>query len=136
MVCTDDGGRVLLLRWNLHGEPYWEPPGGGLRPDESPLAGARRELAEETGLPSEVVLDRSVVVHRDFAWFGVPTPRIEHFFAARVPGNAPAVTPEGLSENEHVWLTGQGWFLPTEFAELDAHLEPPNLCEVVRALGR
>ena len=43
---TDEGPRLLLLRaYN-----YWDFPKGEVEPGETPLAAARREVAEETGL--------------------------------------------------------------------------------------
>ena len=44
-------GRVLLIRQYRHsvGEFLWELVAGRKEPNESPLAGARRELLEETG---------------------------------------------------------------------------------------
>ncbi len=43
---TADGWRVLLLRvYN-----YWDCPKGEVHPGEDPLATARREVAEETGI--------------------------------------------------------------------------------------
>jgi 8-oxo-dGTP pyrophosphatase MutT (NUDIX family) len=43
---TDDGWRVLLLRvYN-----YWDCPKGVVEPGEDPLATARREVREETGI--------------------------------------------------------------------------------------
>jgi 8-oxo-dGTP pyrophosphatase MutT (NUDIX family) len=51
VVAVADDGRILLvgqLRYTL--DAYsWEIPEGGAPLDEDPLAGARRELAEETG---------------------------------------------------------------------------------------
>ena len=51
VVALDDDDRVLLVgqyRYTL--DRYsWEIPEGGSPRDEDPLAGARRELAEETG---------------------------------------------------------------------------------------
>ena len=51
VVPIDDAGRVLLVgqyRYTL--DRYsWEIPEGGVPPEEDPLEGARRELAEETG---------------------------------------------------------------------------------------
>jgi ADP-ribose pyrophosphatase len=49
-VGTD--GRVLLVRQYRHatGSWLWEIPAGRLEPGEAPLAAARRELEEETGL--------------------------------------------------------------------------------------
>ena len=43
---TEDGWRVLLLRvYN-----YWDCPKGVVEPGEDPLATARREVREETGI--------------------------------------------------------------------------------------
>ena len=51
-ICQDGRGRVLLVRaapWlSVGGE--WFLPGGGLDHGEDPVAGLRREFAEETGL--------------------------------------------------------------------------------------
>jgi 8-oxo-dGTP pyrophosphatase MutT (NUDIX family) len=134
VVCFDRSGRVLLLRWNLTGLPYWEPPGGGIEPGESPLAAARRELAEETGLPADAVLDHHVDVPRDFAWFGTPNPRVERFFLARVPDDEPPVRPAALTLKESTWFRGQGWFFPEQLSALPDHLEPPGLIDVVTRL--
>ncbi len=55
-VVVDDVGRILLVgqhRYTL--DAYsWEVPEGGSPSGESPLAGAQRELAEETGLAADV----------------------------------------------------------------------------------
>ncbi|HSN16946.1 MAG TPA: NUDIX domain-containing protein [Gammaproteobacteria bacterium] len=50
---TAEGPRYLLLRAYKH----WDFPKGMVEPDETPLAAARREVAEETGIDS-----------LDFAW--------------------------------------------------------------------
>lgn len=46
-----DDGRILLIRQYRHavGRELWELVAGGMEPGEAPLAGAKRELAEETG---------------------------------------------------------------------------------------
>ena len=49
-------GRVLLgRRLGAHGAGTWSPPGGHLEFGETPEDGARRELAEETGLVAREV---------------------------------------------------------------------------------
>ncbi len=51
IVPVANDGRILLVgqfRYTLD-EYSWEIPEGGVSPEEDPLAGAKRELAEETG---------------------------------------------------------------------------------------
>ena len=56
VVAEDEAGEILLVRQYRYaaGEELLELPAGGLEPGEEPLAGAQRELAEETGLRAEV----------------------------------------------------------------------------------
>lgn len=51
IVAIDDEGRVALVSQHRYplDERTWELPEGGVPLDEDPLAGARRELSEETG---------------------------------------------------------------------------------------
>lgn len=48
VLLTDSQERVLLVEPTY--KPYWELPGGAVDRDESPRAGAARELREELGL--------------------------------------------------------------------------------------
>lgn len=52
LAMDDDDSVVITRQWiYLHGARQWRLPGGGITTaDASPLATARRELAEETGL--------------------------------------------------------------------------------------
>jgi len=52
IVAIDEQDRVILVgQWRYTLDAYsWELPEGGVPPDESPLAGAQRELREETGV--------------------------------------------------------------------------------------
>jgi 8-oxo-dGTP pyrophosphatase MutT (NUDIX family) len=48
---SESAGTVLVRQWrHSWGATAWEVPAGTLEPGEEPLAGARRELAEEAGL--------------------------------------------------------------------------------------
>jgi 8-oxo-dGTP pyrophosphatase MutT (NUDIX family) len=51
VALREDGQVALVGQWRyVHGRYSVEIPTGGTEPGESPLDGARRELAEETGL--------------------------------------------------------------------------------------
>jgi 8-oxo-dGDP phosphatase len=50
----EDGSTMLVRQWRYPWrETSWEVPAGTLEEDEEPLAGARRELAEETGMRAQ-----------------------------------------------------------------------------------
>ncbi|MCW2885647.1 MAG: hypothetical protein QOE54_1736 [Streptosporangiaceae bacterium] len=134
IVCVDGAGRILLLRWRdpVSERSYWEPPGGGLDPGESPLAAARRELHEETGLPGDAVLDVSVPVDRDFRWYGVHYSKVEPFYLARFQGTV-AAAPTAFTAEENESYVGNGWFTTEEISGLD-DIEPPHLLDALDAL--
>ncbi|RCG23493.1 NUDIX domain-containing protein [Sphaerisporangium album] len=135
VVCVDGQGRVLLLRWRdtVSGVVFWEPPGGGIDPGETPLEAARRELAEETGLPGDAVADVSVPVERDYHWLGVHYVKVEPFYLARFPGS-PRVAPATLTGEEQETFLGHGWFTPEEIAALPEPVEPPAMARIVGLL--
>ena len=81
-------GEVVLVRQYRHaaGKMLWELPAGTAEPGEDPLAGAARELAEETGY-------RAARFHRLGSLYATPgfCTEIMHFFAA-----------EGLTQGEQM----------------------------------
>ncbi|MGW0803581.1 NUDIX hydrolase [Nonomuraea sp. NPDC002799] len=131
VVCLDRDGRVLLMHWydGIARADLWEPPGGGIDPGETPLEAARRELTEETGLPGSAVLDRYVLVERDFPWLGVRYVKTEPFFLARLDEVRPEVDPGELTEEERAAFLGYTWA-----EELPEGVQPPELAEVVTRL--
>ena len=62
----DDEGRVLLIRArDLRNQPVWTLPKGALKPGESSIEAALREVQEETGYRCELVRALSPVTY----WF-------------------------------------------------------------------
>jgi 8-oxo-dGTP pyrophosphatase MutT (NUDIX family) len=130
-------GRVLLL---LHRDKgLWLPPGGHVRPDESPLETVVREVREECGLEVDVgapaTLARGTVAlprpeallelevapghhHLDLVWF------------ARPAANA---DPDRLVPGEEA--AQLGWFTADQLPSLGPSL-PPDVADLARrALG-
>ena len=120
------------MRWRdpSDGRLVWEPPGGGIEDGERPIDTARRELAEETGLAGEAVLDRAVMVRRHFDWNGQHYDGEEAFYLARFD-QPPPITRDGLTANEVQWLDGHAW-LPWD--DLPPDVEPPEIRQVLTAL--
>ncbi|MER5274630.1 NUDIX domain-containing protein [Streptomyces sp. NPDC002809] len=136
VICLDAADRLLLLRWRdpFDGTMLWEPPGGGVEPGETPLAAARRELVEETGLDATAVLDRSVLVDRDVRWNGKRYVGTEHFFAARFAGERPSLVRTGLLPDERANLDTHAWIGWSDLISLPDPIEPPQILTVLGAL--
>jgi ADP-ribose pyrophosphatase YjhB (NUDIX family) len=82
-VVTSERGVLLTELSELTSAPgRWTLPGGGLDPGESPLAGLRREIWEESG--QRVEGERLIDV-RSQHWVGrAPSGRLEDFHAVRI----------------------------------------------------
>lgn len=71
-VIVDDQNRVLLVRRAVApSKGLWDIPGGFLEADESPEAGAVRELREETGLDVELAALLGIFMDT----YGTPRPQ-------------------------------------------------------------
>ncbi|MER5304238.1 NUDIX hydrolase [Streptomyces lasiicapitis] len=136
VICLDAAHRLLLLHWRdpFDGTRLWEPPGGGIEPGETPLAAARRELAEETGLDPAAVLDRSVPVDRDVRWNGKQYTGTEHFFVAQFTDEQPSLVRTGLLPDEQANLDTHAWMVWSDLGSLADPVEPPQLLAVLDAL--
>ncbi|MFF1359255.1 NUDIX hydrolase [Streptomyces sp. NPDC058297] len=136
VICLDAAHRLLLLHWRdpFDGTWLWEPPGGGIEPGETPLVAARRELAEETGLDPDAVLDRSVPVDRDVQWNGKRYIGTEHFFVAQFADEQPSLVRTGLLPDEQVNLDTHVWIKWSDLSSLPDPVEPPQLLAVLGTL--
>jgi 8-oxo-dGTP pyrophosphatase MutT (NUDIX family) len=136
IVCLDAAHRLLLLRWRdpLDGTRFWEPPGGGIEPGETPLVAARRELGEETGLDPAAVLDRSVPVDRGVRWNGKLYIGTQDFFLARFADERPSVVRTGMLPDERANLDAHAWIAWSDLDSLPDPVEPPQLLAVLGTL--
>jgi 8-oxo-dGTP diphosphatase len=111
-------GRVLVLRRpaGIHLEGTWEFPGGKIDDGEEPVAAARRELVEETGLRARELEPLIVVVHE----YPERPVRLHVFLARNPEGEVRPVPPRE-------WA----WRPP---AELGGDEMPPANAAILRAL--
>lgn len=109
VVVATRTGRVLLMQ--RRDDPgFWQSVTGSLHWDEhSPAAAAARELAEETGLPPDGLIDLHWVQRFPIlpAWRARFSPEVqenvEHAFALWLPAEQPVI----LNPDEHLAF---GWF--------------------------
>jgi 8-oxo-dGTP diphosphatase len=120
LVYAFDAERLLLLqRRKPPNRGLWSPPGGKLKPGESPLSCALREFHEETGLRARRPALRAVLAERDVdaghAW-------LVFIFRAEVQGDPSVGNPEGDAQ----------WFNPEHIGDLAVPPADPEILRLVR----
>jgi ADP-ribose pyrophosphatase YjhB (NUDIX family) len=135
VIVLDPQDRVLLFRYDdapPNGR-HWSTPGGGLDEGEDYRAGARRELAEETGW-TDVPLGPEVLEQTLVMGYGDEIVRQhERLFLARVevPGrDLGEVAAMHISDGIAAWH----WWTLAEIDATDEVIWPAGLADLIRGL--
>lgn len=117
----------------------WQMPQGGLDPDEEPLAGALRELEEETGIPAhlvEIIAKAPEVLLYDLPpemmgriWGGRYRGQAQHWFIARFLGTDADVNLETPEPEFRAWK----WADASELVDLIVPFKRQLYTDVVAA---
>ena len=135
LLVVDPQGRILLFRFEFRSGPmegriFWATPGGALEPDESFEDGARRELAEETGLviddPGPQIAVRRFQMR---APEGDEVMAEERYFLVRV--DPFDLADAGWTELEREIMTEHRWWTAAEIAAAAEKIYPEDLVEMV-----
>ena len=103
-VVLDDQGRMLLVKTRYH--RGWSACGGFLDPHEDPVAGMRRELTEEVGLPVTAPTPR---YHREMA----RARHRDYLFTLQLDPDSAAALRVASWELDRI-----GWFRPFDLPRL------------------
>jgi len=129
VLLVDERDRVLLVRIvdPATSRTWWATPGGGLDPNETFEAAARREIAEETGL---VDFDLGPCVwtreHRG-QFMGRPFHVQERIFFARATAFEPNTA--GFTELERQVQVDWKWWTLAELESTDAEFAPRSFAQ-------
>ncbi len=111
VVVHTAAGEVLLLE-RVRPPGWWQSVTGSLLEGEPPLEAARRELAEETGLPAAGIRDLALLarfpIHPEWRHRYAPgvIENLEHAFALELPGRADVRLEPG-GHRDFAWLPGE-----------------------------
>lgn len=137
VLLVDSAQRVLLFRGFDPARPdhrYWFTVGGGLADGESAVAGAARELYEETGLrlPPAALGEPVWREVTSFPFDGVWYRQEQEFFLVRV--DRWEVVTHGFDEVERASIDSYRWWSITELATTAERYYPPDLPHLLRRL--
>jgi 8-oxo-dGTP pyrophosphatase MutT (NUDIX family) len=138
VLLVDPAQRLLLFQGfdpHVPEESFWFTAGGGLEPGEALLAGAQRELYEETGLrlpPGRLV--GPVWLRRvRFTFEGVEYNSDEWFFLAALTDPA-AVDTAGFTDLENRTVQGHRWWSTDDLRAATETIYPLQLAELLPGL--
>lgn len=124
-----EGAVFLQLHDDVEIGLHWVLPGGGLDPGEDELAGAVREVAEETGWTDIVTGPALWRWEHDYTRLGVPTRQSEVIFL----GSGPRRDPIGDLTDSFALdgIMTCRWWTPRELAACTELLWPPRLASLL-----
>lgn len=144
VIVLDPDDRILLFRAMIGRsvEPERLPdavsflalPGGGIERGETPMAAARRELAEETGLVADGELPLVAYRTTAYDWKGKRYLTREHIFFHRTP--TATLDSSGWLENDRRWMSDLGWWTLDALAATSEIVRPPGLVPLAEDLSR
>jgi 8-oxo-dGTP pyrophosphatase MutT (NUDIX family) len=131
-VLMTSTGLVLLMKVASSTRDFWITPGGRIRPGESAVAAAVREIREETGLQEPVVRCEIWIRHGTYLADGGRLRERERFFLVPTEEFQPstaAMEPRELSRHR-----GFRWWSITELARSSELFVPRRLAKLLQEL--
>jgi 8-oxo-dGTP pyrophosphatase MutT (NUDIX family) len=139
VLLLDTAQRLLLFTgFDPHDPerlPFWFTAGGGLEPGEELIAGAQRELREETGLwlPPERMVGPVWLRRVQFSFEGVDYDSDEWFFLAALT-DAAEVDTAGFTDLENRTVRGHRWWSAEDLRRTTETIYPLQLAELLPGL--
>ncbi len=139
ILLADPDERVLLFSARERdGERWWFTPGGGLHRGETVVAGAARELLEETGIRVTEAELGPVVATSFSRWYASESGKLffsaHSFFFLRVP--SARIDTDGQEELERAMITGHRWWSTAELRAATERISPRGLAGLMERLLR
>jgi 8-oxo-dGTP pyrophosphatase MutT (NUDIX family) len=138
VLLVDPAQRLLLFQGfdpHVPDESFWFTVGGGLEPGEELLAGARRELHEETGLrlPRARLVGPVWLRRVQFSFEGVEYDSDEWFFLTALT-DAADVDTAGFTDLENRTVRGHRWWTAGDLRRTTETVYPIQLAELLPGL--